>query len=378
MTTSLHVLDMYCPTLTPDRQRFEVDLNAPPTGYGGYGSVYPLQSLTEYVVKRIPMGTPKPFGDCTLYTTHVTTTRRRFENILAEDPSPFVTTVIREILESLSLGWAVDVNNDFRMETLWLLLRRAPGVPLEDALRDKSPALSIRRDVARTLVSRMRTLRRSDLVHLDCVGENVFLDLTNPQTPRVTLIDLDGSGIIHRSRSNPHASTNLWEHRPFTIGHVRSVRVPPWYPQSGMRANPRSGNFLYAERWVVIDTVLRILSWGKIQALSWLNPSIRVLMADGYEEVHRQLDKMRAAGGVVDEENWRRVYQETLSSIASRVGNLLPYEAPSTMPKCIANFANLLQRAYFDPHELSGERLANGQQASPYATFDDWLTQPLY
>ena len=372
----MHILDAFCPSLPDKNQRFEIDMKVSPSGYGGFGAVYPVHGVEAFVAKRIPMGVPRPFSDHSLYTAHIVKTRRRFEKILSSTTSSFVRNLINELIASLSVGWAVDVDDEFRMTALWLIMRRAAGIPLEEAFRTPAPSMGVRRNIARSIVSRMRTLRRTDLVHLDCVGENIYVDLDSGRNPQVTLIDLDGSGVIHRAQSYTDSS-DRWDHRPFTLGHVNTVRVPPWYPQSGIQADPRSGNYLYAERWVVVDTVLRTLSWNRLNALSWVDHSARVSMADGYENVRNQINIAKYAHRSIDQEEWRMMYARVIEDTAHRVGVLEEYDAPTSMPKVTSQFANLLQRAYFDPHELSGERLANGQQLSPYATFDTWLSQTL-
>ncbi len=369
-----HTLNFHFPKHTVTApQHCEVDLHAPPDGYGGFGSVYPVVGHPGFVAKRIEMGVPVPLGDLRKYTVHVTETRTRFEAILNSNPIPFVRQIIGEILESLAIGWSVDLTKEGRIAVLWFLQRRAHGRPLRQCFADEPPPIAVRKRIARAVVGRIRTLRRTDLVHLDCVDDNIFLDVRKNGHPRVTLIDLDGSGVIRRSEADATSPADTWIHKPFTLGHVSTVRVPVWYPQVGVEAGPRSGNYLYGERWVVLDTIIRILTWNRYSILSWLEPGLRRVLASGYHTVLKQLDTRRSAGEMIDETAWRLAYEAILNETLQVTGSLAPFVPDHTQPQCLTPFANLAQTAYFDPAELSGERLAGGVQQSPYETFDHWL-----
>jgi hypothetical protein len=354
-------------------QRCEVDLHAPPDGYGGFGSVYPVLGQPGFVAKRIEMGLPVPLGDLRTFTVHVTETRTRFEAILNGNPVPFVRRIIGEILESLALGWSVDLTPEGRIAVLWFLQRRAPGRPLRQCFSDEAPPIPVRKRIARAVVGRIRTLRRTDLVHLDCVDDNIFLDLHDNGNIRVTLIDLDGSGVIRRSEADAISPADTWIHKPFTLGHVSTVRVPIWYPQAGIETGPRSGNYLYGERWVVLDTIIRILTWNRYTILSWLEPGLRRALSAGYHTVNKQLSAERSAGEIVDEQAWRLMYNSVLNELLQASGPLPAFVPDHTQPQCLIPFANLAQTAYFDPAELAGDRLSGGVQQSPYETFDHWL-----
>lgn len=367
-----HLLELHCPDQASDvPRRCEVDLDTVPEGWGGFGTVYPVVSNPGYVVKRIAMENPQPLGNVGSYTVHVTETRTRFEEILSRGAGAFPREMIREILASLALAWSVDRAPDGRMAALWFLQRRAPGRSLREFFKEPAPSIPVRENIAKAVVARMRALRRADLVHLDCVDDNIFLDLTPGDGIRVTLIDLDGCGIVKRSFA-PTSPSDRWLHKPFTLGHLSTTWVPPWYPQPNVDAGPRSGNYLYGERWVVLDTIIRILTWNRLDSLSWLDPSASLALTSGYATVTDTLAKIRSSAAQIDVPTWKLVWSGVVHELSSTIASSPVFGDDPESPRA-GVFVRLAQRAFFDPAELSSHRLAGNNQESPYGTFDQWL-----
>lgn len=368
-----HVIELHSPDQRSDiPPRCEVDLEGVPVGWGGFGTVYPVINEPRFVAKRVAMATPEPIGNIGSYTVHVTETRARFEEILRRGAGSFPRQMFREILGSLALAWGVDRAPGGRMTALWFLQRKAPGRPLKEYLNDPGfppPPIAVREQIANAIVARMRALRRADLVHLDCVDDNIFLDI-RPSGVHVTLIDLDGCGIVKRSSGYGGSGTDFWLHKPFTFGHLQSTWIPAWYPQPNVDAGPRSGNYLYAERWVVVDTIIRVLTWNRRDSLSWAGDSVPLDVTAGYETVASQIAQNGST--TVGVATWRRAWSGVVRESAARMKgarvSIHAAEAPS-----LWNFERLAQRAYFDPDELSSKRLAGTNQESPYVTFDEWL-----
>lgn len=334
---------------------------------GGFGAVYESVGDPGFIVKHVPFEAPEPVGNVRRYIAHIRTTRSRLLDIRAQELSrdrarPFVVRAIDEIVErSLSTHWRFNQEGS-EIDAVWFRQRRAPGRKLLTLLHElPAPPVLSRTRIAQNLIARMRTLRRSGMVHLDCVPDNIFVDGES-----VTLIDLDGSGIV-RQASGSAGGADAWDHPPLTLGHVRAVRPPPWYPQPGIELGPKSGNYLFAERWVVIDTVIRILSWNRLPgALSWIEPSLQRPLVEGHAIVRRELAGAKAAGRIVTGGLWTQTYERVIGDLRSRSGRFPEFVAPSDQPACLVPFARLAQAACLDHRALA-------TTSSPYTVYRDWL-----
>jgi hypothetical protein len=341
-----------------------IDENTP-LDSGAFGTIYAVEGLANAVVKRLEVDPPRPLDAIREYTAHITVTRDRLEAILAEEkqqarPRAFIIDYITNILAySLSTHWACDIEA-LHITAVWILQRRAPGNSLKHHFESTTtPVPEMRKRIAREFIARMRTLRRADLVHLDCVHDNIFLQLVPFQ---VTAIDLDGCGIARRDKPGRRArnSTDEWEYPPATLGHTRLVRLPPWYPPAGVRLGPRKGNYLFAERWVVLDTVIRILTWGKFDALSWLQDSrVRTVLGNAYKVLSADLQQRLQATSAEDHATWWvATWQDRLRTLAVTYrGRVQPpaqdFWTSRGHPACLTYFAELAERAYFEPQVLS-------------------------
>lgn len=336
---------------------------------GGFGTIFTVDK-PGVVVKRIDVEPPRPLAAIRDYTAHITVTRDRLDAILSEErkravPRRFILDYITEILDySLSTHWACDIS-DLHIVAVWLLQRRAAGVSLREYFDNLPSPLTeaVSKRIAKHVVRRMRTLRRADLVHLDCVHENIFYDAARD---KVTMIDLDGCGIVRRrGQATPMRSFSRtdddWESAPLTLGHTSHVRMPPWYPQPGVPCGPRQGNYLFAERWVLLDTIIRVLTGGRANVLSWLEDAARKDLGLAYRSITRDLDRMRAIGTEGNEvvTLWSEAWQKTLRRLEALYrSGLQPFTERFCIargyPPSVAFFGELAQTAYFEPQALSG------------------------
>ena len=257
-----------------------------PINSGGFGTIFAVRDDDSVLVKRIELSPPAVVGDANTYVAHIHTTRRRLVDAmhakLAITRSPrsreFIERSTNQMLEALSTHWAFD-HDKLALTSVWFRQNVAPGKALVELFAEPAPPPEVRVLIARGLVNRMETLRHAGLVHLDCVADNIFVDRDDL---RVTLIDLDGCGIIRRDQGR---DVDEWEHPPLTLGKPQIVRSPPWYPLPGSTFGPISGNFILAERWVVIGTVIRILSWNQCNMLGWLSVAERQALMRAYGTV---------------------------------------------------------------------------------------------
>jgi hypothetical protein len=332
--------------------------------YGGFGSVFSLPYEPNFIVKKVDLSPAQPIGNIRGYVAHIRTTKQRLLGIKAEEerqprPRYWIFHYIDEIVEqALSTHWWFETNG-LKIDAVWFLQKKAPGKALQELFSEEPPADWQRIDIARDVVTRMRTLRRADLVHLDCVADNIFVDLANQKT---TVIDLDGCGVVRRA-GGMRTQGDEWEHPPSTLGHLKTVRPPPWYPQLGVQAGPKAGNYLFAERWVVLDTLIRILTWSRISVLSWLEPTIRKGIVDKYWDIKSVIDTAEGEGVECTYEDWMRLQERILTGLRVQVHSLPPFWGDGTHPGCLDYFANLAQDACLDPRVLSSE---NG---SPYEIY---------
>lgn len=338
---------------------------------GGYGAIFAVDGVSDRVVKRLDVEPPKPLTAIRDYTAHIILTRRRLQAIVDEEkrrsdgPRAYIVDFITEILTySLSTHCGCDFTSTMQIGAVWLLQRRASGKSLFDHFRDRpAPAPPVRKRIAKHFLRRMRTLRRADLIHLDCVPENIFYDHA---TDRLTMIDLDGCGIVHRPPRRPAGAHCIeprdeWEYPPVTLGHINSVRVPPWYPQPGVISGPKRGNFVFAERWVVLNTLIQILTWGKMNALAWLDDiHARRALGSAHASMRAEVDAFRTANGDAHAlfDWWKAAWQEKLRSLAAQYRSAMPRQETAHWiqqgdPACMAYFADIAQQAFFEPQVLS-------------------------
>lgn len=339
-------------------------------GSGGFGTVYRLASDPGFVVKRLCLERPVPIGDAQRYVAHICTTRDRLLEIRRNEaerarPSAFILGSIDHIVHRvLSTHWCFEYDGLW-LNAVWLRQHEAPGVQLTVLFRSAPPPLEVRSQIAANLISRMRTLRRASLVHLDCVPQNIFVD-----GEHVTLIDLDGCGIARRS-GIAQREIDMWDHAPLTLGRLNAVRPPAWYPQAGLEFGPRAGNYLFAERWVVIDTVIRILSWNRVKGcLSWLPPDRTREITDGYWKILDDVESAVAAGGTIDRLAWTVRYTAVLNGLRARSREFPAFSfLEGRYPRNILQFTGLALAASLDPTRLG----APSDRRPPYDTYRDWL-----
>lgn len=338
-----------------------------PLGYGGFGTVFLVPLEPKLVVKRVELNPPKPIGNTHGYVAHISTTKERLLGIKVEEeskpqPRRFICDYIDEIVEqALSTHWCFDISG-LQISAVWFLQKRAPGNSLLELFREEQPPAWERMRIAQDVLKRMRTLRRADLIHLDCVADNIFIDLASRKT---TVIDLDGCGVVRRSPSTSKNRFDEWEHRPLTLGHLTMFRPPPWYPQVNVEAGPKEGNYLFAERWVVIDTIIRILTWDKIKgALSWLDQGTRKPLVDGYWNIRKVIEAAEASGILYGVNEWTALYSRILTELRVQFEPLPSFSGDAVYPSCLDYFANLSQFACLDPKILGSQ-----QQGSPYEIY---------
>ncbi len=334
---------------------------------GGYGSIYNVPNDPTVVVKKLDMEPTLPLGDLNQYLAHISVTKDRMQRIIDEEninsnKRQFIIDSVKEILDySLSTHFYCDHTN-FKISAIWFLQKKAIGKRLTDHFVDEPmPSEDIRKRIARDVVTRMRTLRRADLVHLDCVEDNIMYESSQH---KVTVIDLDGCGIINRPDplKNNGVSSDQWSFRPLTIGKTKLMKLPPWYPQAGVESNPRRGYYLFAERWVILDTIINILTWRKMGILSWFNDvTMRKDIGNSYKEIAVLVNSFKQTNS--DHDNIRSFWETTMTRKMGELSHKYAAQMAINPPKdywqqrgfpdCLYNLSSLAQRAYLDPRALS-------------------------
>lgn len=256
-------------------------------GDGGFGVAYGNPADARHVLKcmdaEIDMESAIPA--MSRLTSHAKVMRKRLSAI-TRDPntSPFVKGICELLLSTITthVGYCADERR------IYLFQRKAPGRSLEASLNDKMPSWQQRVRIAKSFASVMVALRRCNVIHLDCRPVNVFVD-ASVSPPRVTLIDLDGCGVLFDRESD--GFKDAWETPPATMGHDEQMCRPIWFPWDPTWQTPLAGHFKFAERWCVINEVWRILSWGNAPALGWLEPEHDDLFegADLVQEMFRSV-----------------------------------------------------------------------------------------
>jgi hypothetical protein len=199
----------------------------------------------------------------------------------------------------------------------------------------------------------MRTLRRADLVHLDCFPDNIIYDY---ETQKVAVVDLDGCGIIDRSDTGRGEN---WVYPPLTIGKIELIRLPPWYPQIYAQCEPRMGNYLFGERWMVLDTVIRVLSWNRFQALSWLENSVRKTLSNVYKTIKGELAEKMQNNDQDMVAWWSAKWRDCINELSTKFARQLSvdqttqYRLSQEDPPCLNYFMDLAQKAFLNIEALS-------------------------
>jgi len=351
---------------------------------GGFGTVCSVEGLDGYIAKRLDLKERVAPGHAKRYLKHVNLAKKKLGDE-RKKAHPLTQRWIQEYLDeilnhSLSTHWCFELDANDYVIAIWFLLPRAMGKDLNEHFKDDRnypPPIEDRIQIAYDFVMRMRTLRRPGLVHLDCTTDNIRLD---KESRRLVMIDLDGCGIEKQETAN-HANKDDWDAFPITLGkQERVVRVPPWYPQEGIRCGPNEGNYKYAERWVALDTIIRILTWSSTGVFGWLPDDVRKELSASYGNVKRALlphvvaepDPLKAT------DMWRSTYPVELATLASIHHPLRAvkesYWTDLKQPKCLTFFSNLAQVAFFDPKHLRGEKLEGRDRnkkiyESPYDMF---------
>ncbi|MCA0215558.1 MAG: hypothetical protein LCH79_20600 [Proteobacteria bacterium] len=356
-------------------------------GRGGFGSVYEVVGDLGLIAKRNDMrvdGKPAAISAARarIYQDHVRValeSLKRAKTQFFSADSETIKGQIRKFVDefidnSLSSHYSYEYNQENNVDAVWFLQRQAEGKDLRQHFKDDRNVFDFedRLAVARDFLTRMRTLRRGRLVHLDCTVDNIRVD---KKAGRLVLIDLDGCGVEQDADTlgGARAGTDTWRVAPMTLGKKGVVRRPPWYPQAGLKCGPKDGNYLFAERWVALDTIIRILTWGEFNILSWLPGDVRASLAAGYGEV----EKACAAAAPIDVPKWVDASTEEIRRQWNLYGaGIKPVDADFWLerghPACLAYFSSLAQDAYFDPRRLSGERVGPSKYRSMY---DEFLRQ---
>lgn len=356
------------------------------TKFGGFGMVCSIEGRSGFIAKRLDLRTPVTPGHARKYLQHVRLAKEKLGRArsqleeLSEEARIRIRDFLDEILNhSLSTHWCYEYDENDLVRAVWFLLPKALGKDLNEHFKDdgaKPPSLTSRSKIATDFATRMRTLRRPGFIHLDCTVDNIRLD---KDKMRLVMIDLDGCGIEVQSTARINLKAQKddeWEVFPTTLGkQERFVRVPPWYPQEGLTCGPSRGNYKFAERWVALDTIIRILSWGKIDALSWLPADVRRSLSASYGNVRKAMEPYLTLDSDSEKANeaWESISQQELAAVRAAHYPLTLY-LPGTwtsqgQPECLTYFSNLTQEAYFDPRSLRGEPDERGYRKSMYDVF---------
>jgi hypothetical protein len=255
-----------------------IDLAEWHEGLGGGGFAEALSSVTDpnHVLKRMheEVAQKNAIGKMTQLSKHAKVVGTRLDDILADSPKPLVGHVCRSLKDTLTTHIAYSDQDTH----IYLYQRKAAGSSLRQLLAGDPPRWRDRVQIAKNFAAAMVALGRCRVVHLDCSPDNVFVETDDRF--KVTLIDLDGCGVLASNEDGPRRDT--WSLPPMTLGRPDETR-PIWFPYDPEWQTPRAGSFKFAERWCVINEVWRILSWGGT-ALFWLNDRYNDLLL-GYEKV---------------------------------------------------------------------------------------------
>ncbi len=228
-------------------------------GSGGFGAVYSNAAEPSHVLKQL-------YGEVSLadslrakkeHSSHARVIRERLSEILGGQASDFESRIRGQLHDAVTSH----VGYSQSSSSVYLYQRLAMGMPLQAAYQHDPPSWITRLKVAQNFAAAMDELCRCRVIHLDCGASNVFVDL-QAGDPRVTLIDLDGCGIPNRD--------DRWHTPPLSFGQGDDNARPVWFPFDGSWQLPVSGNFIFAERWCILNEVWRMIAWGDMDALGWL------------------------------------------------------------------------------------------------------------
>ena len=299
------------------------DWQEDPGKSGGFGTAWFNSTVTTHILKRLHDEIPRTESlrkksECAGHARAIIT---RLTEIIEREgqkaPRPFVKAMCETLRDTVT----THVGYDLDARRIFLYQKIAQGTSMEEAFLDEEPEWAERVKIAKNFVAAMVALRRCSVVHLDCRPVNVFVDRNDPYT-KVTLIDLDGCGVI--SSGGSAEAKDSWDVRPTTFGVPTQDIRPIWFPFDASWQSPVSGNFKYAERWSVVNETWRILSWSRISALGWLSGDYGPLI-DGFSTVREDFD---LNGRELDDiparyELWRECQHAIHSELAPLVGEAL-------------------------------------------------------
>ncbi len=187
---------------------------------------------------------------------------------------------------------------------LLLLRRYSDGGSLQSLTATPRPPAQARFEIARRLVRLLTTLELNGFVHLDVYPDNVLVKIENGFVREVTLIDLEGAGLLNRDAEARYGShVDTWVTEPSAFGKPNLWLLPAWYPRpdAGAVSAPFSGNYRSAARWQAICIALFALTWGGVP-FAWLVPSAFQRVAASRTRVTSPAD--REALSMVDQRRY--------------------------------------------------------------------------
>jgi len=249
------------------RTILEIDLDewSQSIGEGGFGVAFASTGDPQGVLKCMDGAITRVDAQPALLklSQHAKVMRERLSQIISDTGTPpFARSACQTLLSTITTHVGYEASEG----RIYLYQRRAPGHSLESLLRDDAPEWAQRVRIAKSFASAMVALRRCRVVHLDQRPVNVFVD-TYASTLQVTLIDLDGCGVLHDQLAGDRRDE--WQTKPSTMGRAEDMAKPLWYPFDPTWQGPLTGGFKFAERWCVINESWKILSWG-MTGLGWL------------------------------------------------------------------------------------------------------------
>ena len=200
------------------RSILEIDLDdwSESIGEGGFGVAFANGSdpngvlkCMEGVIKRIDA---QPM--MLKLSRHAKVMTERLSQIISDTGTPpFARSACQTLLTTIT----THVGYEESEGRIYLYQCRAPGKSLESLLQGDAPDWADRVRIAKNFASMMVALRRCNVVHIDQRPVNVFVD-TNAPTLQVTLIDLDGCGVLHDQLTG--ARRDDWQTKPKTSSQL--------------------------------------------------------------------------------------------------------------------------------------------------------------
>jgi hypothetical protein len=263
------------------RAILEIDLDdwSESIGEGGFGVAFVNRNDPGAILKCMDGVIASVDAQPTMLklSRHAKVMTERLSQIISDTGTPgFARSACQTLLTTIT----THVGYEPSQGRIYLYQRRAPGCSLASLLSRDPPDWRDRLRIAKNFSSVMVALRRCNVVHLDQRPVNVFVSSDSPAW-QVTLIDLDGCGVLHDQRAGE--SLDEWQTPPATMGRAEDMAKPLWFPFDPTWQGPLSGNFKFAERWCVINEMWKILSWG-MPALGWIEAEHDDLL-DGAQRV---------------------------------------------------------------------------------------------